>query len=390
MILRRNTITQSIAIVGAGVFGVAAALELRRRGHTVALFDPGPLPHPQASSTDISKIVRMDYGADEFYAELMQVALPRWQKEPLYHQIGFLLVTREEMRPGSFEYESFFRLRKRGYPLEKMNSKRLKAQFPAWKAENYTDGYYNPTAGWAESGKVVAKLIAQAKAAGVTLHEGKVFARLLEKESRVAGIVTADGETHPADRVIVAAGAWTPTLLPHLSELMWATGQPVLYFRPDNLSDYQPPHFVTWAADISQTGWYGFPVLADGTLKIGNHGAGIPIHPEEPRIVSPSWEQKCREFLRETFPHLADAPLIGSRLCLYCDSWDGNFYIDFDPERPGLLVAAGGSGHGFKFAPVIGDIIADVLEEKPNPFASRFAWRTRGQRITEGARCTKR
>lgn len=111
----------SVIIVGAGIFGVTAALELRLRGYSVALFDPGPLPRPEASSTDISKIIRMDYGTDEFYTELMEVALPRWRiwnqqwQPPLYHQIGFLLVPREKMQPGSFEYESFILLKKRGH-----------------------------------------------------------------------------------------------------------------------------------------------------------------------------------------------------------------------------------------------------------------------------------
>jgi glycine/D-amino acid oxidase-like deaminating enzyme len=111
------------------------------------------------------------------------------------------------------------------------------------------------------------------------------------------------------------------------------------------------------------------------------------VAPDDPRTIAPDDEEKFREFLRGTFPRLAGAPLVGSRLCLYCDSWDGNFYIDHDPDRPGLVVAAGGSGHGFKFAPVLGAIIADVVERRANPFASRFAWRERGKLATEAARC---
>jgi glycine/D-amino acid oxidase-like deaminating enzyme len=167
---------------------------------------------------------------------------------------------------------------------------------------------------------------------------------------------------------------------------MWATGQPVLHFRPPHPAEYQPPRFVPWAADITRTGWYGFPAQADGTLKVANHGPGRRIHPDEPRTLAPGDEAQCREFFRDTFPGLADAPLIGSRLCLYCDTWDGNLWIDHDPQRPGLVVAAGDSGHGFKFAPVLGRLIADVLERKPNPYAARFAWRPRGELTTEDAR----
>jgi len=110
------------------------------------------------------------------------------------------------------------------------------------------------------------------------------------------------------------------------------------------------------------------------------------MHPDDPREVTADHEAKCRSFMRESLPALAEAPIIGRRLCLYCDTWDGNFWIDRDPERDGLVVAAGGSGHGFKFAPLLGNIIADVIEERPNRFAHRFAWRAKGQLATEDAR----
>ncbi len=381
-----------VVVVGSGIFGVTGALELQRRGHAVRLVDPGPLPHPQAASTDISKVIRMDYGADEFYMALMEEALEGWEgwnrewPERLYHPDGFLIMSRSEMRPGSFEYESYQLLVKRGHQPQRLDAARLRQRFPAWNAERYPDGYFNPKAGWAESGKVVARLIHQARAEGVEVREGVRFERLVESGGRVSGIVARGGETIGADWVIVAAGAWTPTLLPHLAEAMWAIGQPVLHFRPDHPDDFRTPYFVPWAADIATTGWYGFPAMPDGTLKAANHGPGVRVHPDAPRLVPPEAEARFRAFFHETFPALAEAPLIGSRLCLYCDTWDGNFWIDRDPDRPGLVVAAGGSGHGFKFAPVLGGIIADVVEGKPNPWAGRFAWRSRGSLATEDAR----
>ncbi|MBI1880667.1 MAG: FAD-dependent oxidoreductase [Chloroflexi bacterium] len=384
--------SKSIIVVGAGVCGVTAALELRRRGYAVSLFDPGPLPHPHAASTDISKMIRMDYGADEFYMALMEASFEGWDAwnrqwdEPLYHQTGFVIMTRREMQPGSFEYDSFALLQKRGHPVERLNSATLKTRFPAWAAEKYPDGYYNPRAGWAASGKVVAWLIHEAQAAGVRVCAGVTMARLWTEGSRVAGIVATDGTKHRADVVLVAAGAWTPALLPWLGDVMWTTGQPVLHFRPHNPAEYRPPRFVPWAADITRTGWYGFSAQADGMLKVANHGPGRRVHPDEPRIIALDDEAHCREFFRDTFPGLADAPLLGSRLCLYCDTWDGNLWIDHDPERPGLVVAVGDSGHGFKFAPVLGGLIADVVERKPNPYAARFAWRPRGRLTTEEAR----
>ena len=383
---------QSILIVGAGMFGVTAALELRRRGWTVTLLDPGPIPRPTAASTDISKVVRPDYGADELYTALGEASLAGWHLwnrqwgETLYHEDGFLVMRRDVATPGSFEHESFALLTRKGFSLRRLDSASLGRNFPAWAAENYPDGYLNPRAGWAESGRVVVRLAGEARAAGVIIREGTGFARLLEHGSHVTGVLTSGGEELRADLVLIAAGAWTPTLLPHLGDVMWATAQPVLHFRAPSLEDFTPPRFPVWAADISRTGWYGFPALADGTTKVANHGPGRRAHPDEPRTVWPGEEERFREFLLGTFPALATAPLIGSHTCLYCDTFDGSFWLDHDPQRPGLVVAAGDSGHAFKFAPVMGGLIADVVERKPNPFLSRFAWRKKNIAAREGAR----
>jgi glycine/D-amino acid oxidase-like deaminating enzyme len=141
--------TRSIVIVGAGAFGLAAALELRARGWQVAVLDQGAVPHPDAASTDISKVVRMDYGADELYTEMAERAIAHWDiwnalwERPLFHRKGFLILTREaEMPAGSFEHASFATLTKRGHPLQRVRRADLGRQFPAWNAQRYGDGYF--------------------------------------------------------------------------------------------------------------------------------------------------------------------------------------------------------------------------------------------------------
>jgi glycine/D-amino acid oxidase-like deaminating enzyme len=379
-----------VAVVGAGIFGVTAALELRRRGWRVTLADPGPLPHPRAASTDISKVIRMDYGTDELYTALMERAFEGWDAwnrtwpEPPYHETGFVLMSRGPMRSGGFEHESFATLSRRGHRLERLDAAELQRRFPAWRVGSGSEGYFNPRAGWAASGKTVERLVGEARSRGVEVREGARMARLLEAGSRVAGISIEGGGEIRADAVVVAGGAWTPKLLPHLAEVLWATAQPVLHFRPVRPGDWQPPGFVVWAADIANTGWYGFPAQEDGTVKVANHGPGRRVDPDAPRDVAPDAEPRFRAFFRETFPGLAEAPLIGSRLCLYCDSWDGNFWVD--REREGLVVAAGDSGHGFKFAPVLGGLIADALEGRSNEFLPRFRARSRAGLRAEDAR----
>jgi len=384
--------TRSIVIVGAGVFGLTAAWELSLRGWQVVVIDPGDVPRSVAASTDISKVVRADYGEDELYTEMAEAALTGWDRwndrwgDTLYHQDGFLVLSTDGLQPGRFEYDSLALLERRGHRLERLRADDRVTRFPAWSPEQYPDGYFNPRAGWVESGRVVARVAVEARAAGARLLEQVGCKRLLERDGRIVGVETIDGNQLHADAVLVAAGAWTPAFLPDLADVMWAIAQPVVHFRVEDPAAWQAPRFPVWAADIGRTGWYGFPALDDGTLKMANHGPGRRVRADDPRTVPPAEEARFRAFVSEHLPALVDTPIVATRLCLYCDTFDGDFWIAPDPARTGLIVAAGDSGHGFKFAPVLGSLIADVIEEKPNPWSRRFRWRTRGRDANEAAR----
>ena len=379
-------------MAGAGVFGVSAAITLSSRGWDVELVDPGPLPRPEAASTDISKIVRMDYGSDALYSELMERALPLWRawntrwREELYHADGFLVLANGPLLSGGFEHDSLRTLEERGHAIERIDAAILGSRFPAWSASRYPDGYFNPNAGWVESGRALGRMIEDARSAGVRVRAGEGVSRFIEDGARVGGIVTPGGRRLTGDVVLLAAGAWTPLIAPHLAPAMWPVAQPVFHLQPVDPAAWRPPRFTVWAAAIATTGWYGFPANASGIVKIANHGPGRRVDPDAPRVIEPGDERKLREFLRESLPQLATAPLALAKTCLYCDTYDGDFWIGRDPDRPGLAVAAGDSGHGFKFAPVLGEVIADAIEEKPSRFTARFAWRMPAERKAESAR----
>jgi glycine/D-amino acid oxidase-like deaminating enzyme len=111
-------------------------------------------------------------------------------------------------------------------------------------------------------------------------------------------------------------------------------------------------------------------------VKIARHGVGRAMHPESPaRVVSAEEITELRNFLQGTFPALAGAPIVSTRVCLYCDTWDGHFWIARDPSREGLVLATGGSGHAYKFAPVLGRLTADAVEGKQNQWSKKFRWR---------------
>ena len=383
-------------IVGAGIYGVTAALELRRRGHIVHLLDPGPLPHPLAASTDISKAIRLDYGPDEDYLSAMEVALDGWHRwntewpTPLFHEVGILFVTPSTMTPGGFEHESYRLLTEHGHPVQRLDAGAIRQRFPAWAEGGFVDGYFNPAGGFAESGRVVRQLLEDAQRAGVRLHAGQTFERFIEDGSRVAGVVTREGETFPADSVVMAAGSWTPHVLPWTAGYFRSNGMPVFHLQPAEPGLFAPERFPVFCADITNTGYYGFPLHPrEGVVKIANHGDGRNLAPEAPeRVVTADETERLRAWLRAKLPALAEAPITHTRVCLYCDTWDGHFWIARDPAREGLVISTGGSGHGFKFAPVLGGWAADAVEGRPNPLLEKFRWRpeVRMPRSEEAAR----
>ena len=299
----------TIIVVGAGIKGVVAAIELKRRGHRVTLLDPGPIPYPLAASTDISKAVRSCYGADEEYTALAERAIARWREwnnefgVELYHENGVLFLTREEMKRGGFEYETLRLLRERGHKVERITTDNVRLRFPAFNAECFRDGVYDPEGGYAESGRVVSLLLQRALDAGVKVRQATRFAALDERNGGVAGVLLEDGGRLEADAVVAATGSWTPHLFPFTAGFLRTTGHPVFHLRPDDLAPFRSDCLPMFGADITQTGYYGFPATADGVVKFGLHGPGREMRPDSgDRVVTRQQESELREFLSWACP----------------------------------------------------------------------------------------
>jgi glycine/D-amino acid oxidase-like deaminating enzyme len=241
----------------------------------------------------------------------------------------------------------------------------------------YVDGFFLARGGYVESGRVVAALAGAARQQGVALYENQTAGRLVYDQGRVTGVQTRQGEHFSAGHLIVCAGSWTPLLLPELAPLMHISGQPVLHIRPRDPALFSAPNFTVFAADVARSGWYGFPYHArEQVVKIANHRIAAAVHPEVgDRLVTDADVNAYRAFVAEAFPALAADPIVFTRLCLYSNTIDGDFLIDRHPEWEGLTVATGGSGHAFKFAPLLGPLITAAALGEAHRRLHKFRWR---------------
>ena len=376
-----------IQIIGAGIFGLTAAISLKKRGYKVRVVHDGSIPHHLAASTDISKAVRMEYGSDEFYFKMAEKSIHGWHNwnelfgTKLYHEVGFLMLCRKKLETleQDFEYSSYKMLSRHGYHPSRIDQTTLKADYPALKAESFQEAVFNPVAGYAEASKTVNTLAEFAESLGVQFNDHSEVIDLVQTNGRVTGVKTQNGKVFHADHTVIASGAFSPDLVPDLKPWIKATAHPVFWLKPRNPKPLMVPSLSVFTADISNTGWYGFPYLREpGVFKIAKHSAGEELDPmESDRRVTDAEVNDMRKFLNMYFPDVASSPLINTRKCLYTDTLDGHFLIDRHPRLEQLTLATGGSGHGFKMAPVLGDLIANAVETGER--VERFKWRNLDQ-----------
>ena len=378
-----------ILIIGAGIFGLSSAIELRKRNHSVTVLNPDNIPHPLAASTDISKIIRMEYGTDEEYMDMAIESMKIWREwneilgEKIFHEIGFIIAVSKKLNKEDrlFAYASYQNLIKRGYKPDRLNNGFLKNNFPALNAEKYIDGFYHKIAGYGESGRAIKLLAGYAKKIGVHIFENNEVEKIIIKNKKAEGAITKTGKIYKAEKTIVCAGNSTPYLIPELKPYFKITGHPVFHLKPKNPELFTYPNFAVFAADTSHSGWYGFPFHPkEKVVKIALHSDGLELHPyHDERVVYDADKKHLRGFLKESIPALADAPIVYTRRCCYTDTLDGHFWIGQHPDIEGLIVGSGGSGHGFKMGPVVGQMIADVAEGKKHGWSERYGWRELGE-----------
>lgn len=328
-----------VAVVGGGATGLATAWRAAQRGASVTLVDPRPLLNEHNASNDESKVFRLAYGDQRGYVQLAKRALAGWRElegasgRALLHATGVVLFG----PPGGFAQRSARTL------LEMGEDVRLqKGPYPPF--ENVDEVVVDPSGGWLDARACLQALEERAVAAGAIVRRG------VAATSVRAGEVALDsGETLRARAVVLAAGFHAPRLAPALRGRLAVTRQVELFFDPPG--DY--PGSPVFAA--FEEGFYGFPVVG-GAVKVADHRKGPLVRDFDRRPpASPQEIATARGWLRRRIPALAERPLVRERVCFY-DNAPGDDLIL--ARSDGVILAAGLSGHGFKFAPALGDELA--------------------------------
>ncbi|HEV8633692.1 MAG TPA: FAD-dependent oxidoreductase [Chloroflexota bacterium] len=366
----------NVAVVGCGVFGLAAAIELAERGHKVTAFDQGRVPFEKASSYDTSKTIRRIYGADATYVELVERAAPTWRAWQertgvrFFEDVGYVYVVRN-FHPGTRVHDAWRLLGGTRPELALVPLDEARRRFGQFGLREGDTVLHDRWGGYLASARAVLAMARVARAEGVELREE---APVLALED---GRVVLTRETLAFDRVVVAAGVWIPRLVPSIR--LEVTRQCMAFFEPPAAAraSYAPGPMPVFSIESDVTGWYGHPLAHEGWVKVANDLRGEVVDPDTHRQAPPEFLDRARAFVAERIPGLADAPIVGSRSCLYENTPDHDFVVDWAPGHARVLVAGGGSGHGFKFGGSIGAVIADALEERPNPLGDAFRIGTR-------------
>lgn len=353
-----------VAIIGAGAFGGWTALRLQERGAHVSLFDAWGSGNSRASSGDETRVMRGTYGPNQPYTDMAARSLKlwakyerRWKKQLLYRS-GVLWMAAD--KNDAFERGSREMLRAAGIRYLELSSAQMKKRWPQIHFEGIRWGILEPECGYLLARESCSAVVHAFVAAGGKYREAAVLRDGLED---APGISLSDGSHLRADFYIFACGPWLGQMFPRaIGNLIRPTKQDVFFFgTPAGDSRFDADLLPVWADHRGQFR-YGIPGSGRRGFKIADDTRGPDFDPTNgERVVSPDTLKDIREYLAFRFPALKNAPLIETRVCQYEQTPDSHFIVDRHPAMENLWLIGGGSGHGFKHGPVVGEMMADLI-----------------------------
>lgn len=356
----------SMTVIGAGAFGGWTALYLQRQGVKVTLIDTWGPGNSRSSSGDETRVIRSTYGDNQFYFDLNVRALALWKEnekrfgQKLFYNTGVLWLCHEEKTPLVDDSIPF--AESHGMPYRFISKSDLTADYPAINTADLHHAYLDPCGGYLkarESCQAVQKAF---------VHEGGIYHQAQAMPGSISGnrmknLLLSNGDTVATDAYLFACGSWLGKIFPEiLRTRITCTRQEVYYFGVPENDAIAYENIPVWVDVDGKDFYYGIPGNAHRGFKLGVDIRGDAFDPTTgDRTLNAEVLKHARQFIAHRFPGLSDAPLIENRVCPYENSPDGNFIFEQHPEAENVLFLGGGSGHGFKHGPALGELVAGVL-----------------------------
>ncbi len=343
------------------------------------LIDAYGAGNSRSSSGGESRIIRMGYGADEIYTRSALRALRLWQNffvsinKPLFQRTGVLWLAHQDDPYPSQCAETLARV---GIPFEKLTTTEVAQRYPQFAIEGIAWGMFEP-----DSGALIARRAVQA-VAHEAINNGVVYLQeSVETPSGSANldfITTSSGRRISASTYVFACGPWLPMLFPNLlAARIQPSRQDVLFFgTPPGDQRFTLPALPIWIDFKDEA--YGFPDIEGRGVKVAIDRHGPPFDPDsDDRVVTKESLFEVRQYLARRVPELKDASVNETRVCQYENTSNGDFLIDRHPEFENVWLVGGGSGHGFKHGPVVGEYVAARIEGRDEGIEPRFSFATK-------------
>ena len=355
-----------VVVIGAGAFGGWTALHLLERGARVTLLDAWGPGNSRGSSGGETRIMRGTYGPDQPYTSLAARALKLWAKyerrwnRQFLHRTGVLWMV--SSRDDEFEHGSPATLREAGIRFNELSTSEMKKRWPQIDFADVHWGIYEPECGYLDARASCQAVVDAFENQGGTYRLAAVSTDGLES-APVRSLTLSDGPLLKADLYVFACGPWLGKMFPQtVGEFIRPTKQDVFFFGPPaGDSRFSDAHLPVWG-DHGKRFLYGIPGNGRRGFKVADDTRGATFDPTSgERVVGPAALERAREYIAFRFPALRNAPLIETRVCQYEQTPDSNFIMDRHPRIENVWILGGGSGHGFKHGPAVGELIADLV-----------------------------
>jgi sarcosine oxidase len=353
-----------VIVLGVGGMGSAAVYHLARRGKRVLGIERFDVPHDFGSSHGLTRIIRLAYYEHPAYVPLLRRSYQLWRElervagEPLLHITGSI----DAGTPESAVFQGSRRsCELHDLPHEVLDATQLRQRFPGYRLPGGYLALFQPEGGFLLPERCVVAHVEAAQALGAEVHARE---QVLEWRTRGDGFeVQSDRAIYHAERLVISAGPWASKLVPGLAPLAIPERQVLGWFQPLEPPLFEPERFPVFNLLVDEGRFYGFPIHGIPGFKIGlYHHLEEHVDPDTiDRDIHPRDEHALRTCVSRYFP-AANGPVMAMKTCMFTNSPDEHFILDLLPDHPRVAVAAGFSGHGFKFCSVVGEIMADLVE----------------------------